>query len=253
MDIQKLIDDYTKWLNKEFFTTKIGEYYELTTPFLDRFNDCFQVYVKFETDGNITITDDGYVINNLISSGFKLKPSSKRKQKIDKLIKIFSLQIDGNAIIATATVSNFPFRLHQLLQAMLAIDDMFEHTIENPKDFFIEDVAAFLKEKAILHEKDFPLIGKTGSKYKYDFYFPKNHSKPHRFCKVFSKITKQKRDMVIFNWFDTQENRDKQSELFVLLNDISIANMEDIVALQNYEIKAVCFSNKADLVKIFRN
>ncbi|MCL2064287.1 MAG: DUF1828 domain-containing protein [Candidatus Cloacimonetes bacterium] len=254
MDFQKLIATYTSWFSAEFSYAQYSDYYELTTPFLDRFCDCIQVYIKQEADGLITITDDSYVINNLIASGFKLKPKSKRKQMIERLIRIYDLQLDGNAIKVTTTISDFPKRLHHLFQALLAIDDMFENIVENPKDFFIEDVLAFFKEKFFVYEKDFPLIGKTGSKYKYDFYFPKNSTKPDRFCKIFSKITKQKRDMVIFNWLDTQETRNnklKSSELYVLLNNINIANMEDIAALKNYDIKTICFSDKNEVVKIF--
>ena len=255
MVIHQLICDYTIWLNGEISVAKYGDYYELTTPFLDRYNDCLQVYLKLDSEGNITITDDGYSINNLISTGFKLKPNSKRKQKIERLIKVYSLQIIDNAIVGTASPDDFPQKFQQFIQVMLSIDDMVEQISENPKDFFIEDVVSFLKSKAIPFEKDFPLMGRTGSKYKYDFYFPKTSTKKDRFCKVFSKITKQKRDMVIFNWLDTQEQRDKNqgnSELYVLLNNINIANMEDIVALKNYDIRAICFSNKAEVVKIFR-
>lgn len=46
MDIKKMIDSYTDWLNKSISFEKIGEYYEITTPYLDRFNDYLQIYVK---------------------------------------------------------------------------------------------------------------------------------------------------------------------------------------------------------------
>ncbi len=38
MDIQKLIDDDTSWLKSEITLEKIGEYYEITTPYLDNAN-----------------------------------------------------------------------------------------------------------------------------------------------------------------------------------------------------------------------
>lgn len=46
MDIQKLINDYTEWLRKEISFDKIGEYYEITAPYLDSANDYIQLYVK---------------------------------------------------------------------------------------------------------------------------------------------------------------------------------------------------------------
>ena len=38
MDIQKLIDDYATWLKQEITFEKVGEYYEITTSYLDNAN-----------------------------------------------------------------------------------------------------------------------------------------------------------------------------------------------------------------------
>ena len=38
LDIQKLIDDDATWLKQEITFEKVGEYYEITTPYLDNAN-----------------------------------------------------------------------------------------------------------------------------------------------------------------------------------------------------------------------
>lgn len=48
MEIKQLIDDYIHWLKKEITFEKIGEYYEITTPFLNSANDFIQIYVRIE-------------------------------------------------------------------------------------------------------------------------------------------------------------------------------------------------------------
>ena len=48
MDIQSLLDNYINWLKSEITFSQIGEYYEITTPFLDPSNDYLQIYVKQE-------------------------------------------------------------------------------------------------------------------------------------------------------------------------------------------------------------
>ena len=68
MDIQKLIDDYALWLKNEITFEKIGEYYEITTPYLDNANDYLQIYVKQE-DNDIFFTDDSITMHNLKMSG----------------------------------------------------------------------------------------------------------------------------------------------------------------------------------------
>lgn len=57
MEIKQLIDDYIHWLKKEITFEKIGEYYEITTPFLNSTNDFIQIYVRIDKD-TIFFTDD---------------------------------------------------------------------------------------------------------------------------------------------------------------------------------------------------
>lgn len=45
MSIQKLIDTYAHWLKEEIVFKKMGEFYEITTPFYNNANDCIQIYI----------------------------------------------------------------------------------------------------------------------------------------------------------------------------------------------------------------
>jgi hypothetical protein len=252
MDIQKMIDDYANWLKSEITISNFGEYYELTTPYLDRFSDYLQIYVKQESDGHITMTDDGYIINNLISSGISFRSGSKRKLMLDRIIQTYSLQLNENAILTTATASNFPQKKHQMVQAMLAIDDMFELSTENVKDFFVEDIETFFKANDIFFSRDFSLIGKTGSLYTYEFHFQRTRNQPERFCKAINNVNESRRNMAIFNWMDTQEKRNNEGELIVMLNDENTVNDTDIIAFKNYYIKPILFSNRQENIDLFR-
>ena len=49
MSIQKLIDTYAHWLKEEIVFKKMGEFYEITTPFYNNANDKFP-YGKPQTD-----------------------------------------------------------------------------------------------------------------------------------------------------------------------------------------------------------
>ena len=125
MDIQKMISDYTEWLKKEISTAAYGEYVELTTPYLDRFNDYLQIYVRQNGDDSFTLTDDGYIIGNLISSGMTFRKGSNRQKMLDRIAINYNISIDGEVIKTTANASNLPQKKHMMIQAMLAIDDLF--------------------------------------------------------------------------------------------------------------------------------
>jgi hypothetical protein len=251
MNIQKMIDDYANWLKNEISIAKIGEYYEITTPYLDRFNDYLQIYVKQDSNGKIILTDDGYIIGNLISGGMSFRDGSKRQIMLQRIIRNFDLKLEGENITATATMSNFSQKKHMLVQAMLSIDDMFEVSSDNVKSFFIEDIETYFNANEIYYSKDFSLIGKTGSIYTYDFHLQRTKDKPERFCRAINKLNESKRNLTLFNWMDTQEKRNNEGSLIVLLNDENIINPSDIDAFSNYKVDTVLFSERQNKLELF--
>lgn len=251
MNIQQMINDYAEWLKNEIKVARTGEYYELTTPYLDRFNDYLQIYVKQEDDGSIKLTDYGYIIENLMTSGIPMREGSKRRLMMEQIIKTFSLSLDGDKIVTTADARNFPQKKHMMVQAMLAIDDMFEVSGENVKNFFIEDIETFFNAHEIYYSKDFSLIGKTGSLYKYEFHFQKTKTQPERFCKAINKVNESKRNLTIFNWIDTKEKRGDEGKLFVLMNDENEVSESDIDAFKTYDILPIKFSQRDKYLSYF--
>jgi len=246
MDIQKMINDYTVWLRKEITTAAFGEYVELTTPYLDRFNDYMQIYVKQNVDGTISMTDDGYIINNLISSGMTFKKGSNRQRMLDRISVNYGISILGEEITVTATADNFPQKKHMMVQAMISIDDLFVTSSENVKDLFLEDVETYFLANDIFYSKDFSLLGKTGTLYTYDFHLQRTREKPERFCKGFNKLNLSKRDLTLFNWIDTQEKRGDNGELIVIYNDENSITDSVLVGFKNYGIKTMPFSQRED-------
>lgn len=91
MDIQRYIDDYANWLRNEITFSKVGQYYEINTPFLDTDGDYFQFYVKQEND-ELLFTDDGYTLNSLEMTGFKL--TKNRKQQLNQILSQFGVQLE---------------------------------------------------------------------------------------------------------------------------------------------------------------
>jgi hypothetical protein len=76
-EIQRLLDSYIQWLRDKTALREVGDWVEITTPYLDRHNDYLQIYAKRQ-NGSYLLTDDGYVIEDLAQSGCKLD-SPKRQ------------------------------------------------------------------------------------------------------------------------------------------------------------------------------
>ena len=122
-DIQKLLDDYTRWLRDKTVLREVdSEWVQVTTPYLDRHNDYLQFYVRREGRGYL-LTDDGYIINDLVSSGCPLD-SPKRQDLLRRTLAGFGVQTDGEQLLMKATPENFSLKQHNFIQAMLAVNDM---------------------------------------------------------------------------------------------------------------------------------
>lgn len=119
---------YLKWLKENFkstvMKTELGEFIQISTPFLDRHNDHLQIYVK-KQEGEYFLTDAGYIISDLDMCGCDVMSSPKRKTVLSTILNGFGVQIDGEQICTKATDIDFPQKKHALIQAMLSVNDMF--------------------------------------------------------------------------------------------------------------------------------
>ena len=127
-DIQNLINDYQVWFKDKTVLNQIDQWIEITTPYLDRHNDYLQIYVK-KTNGGFLLTDDGYIIDDLKQCGCKLD-NQKNQELLKMALNGFGVKKEDNELQVHASAENFASSKHNLVQAMLAVNDMFCLAIE---------------------------------------------------------------------------------------------------------------------------
>jgi hypothetical protein len=122
-ECQGLIDSYIEWLRKGLAVESLENACELTTPFLDRHNDHLQIY-DLPRNGNILLSDDGYILSDLRTSGLDVT-TPKRRAVLETMFRGFGVRVDGKQLVVEASQKNLGQRIHSLIQAMLAVNDMF--------------------------------------------------------------------------------------------------------------------------------
>ena len=166
MDIQKLIDEYATWLRKEITFEKIGEYYEITTPYLDNASDYLQIYVRQDGD-ELYFTDDSATIHNLKMNGFQF--TATRKRHLLRILNQYGVKLNGDELIAKAPTHSFAQKKHLFIQAMLRIDDMFTISKSKVASLFLDDIQEFFEEKEIYYSDNVQFTGISGFAQNYDF------------------------------------------------------------------------------------
>ena len=241
MDIQKMIDEYARWLKSEITFERIGEYYEITTPYLDSANDYLQIYVRQDGE-NLLFTDDGYTINSLKMGGFQFIPP--RKAHLDRILNQYGVKLCGDELTTKATPRDFPHKKHLLIQAMLRVDDMFSMSKSKVASLFLDDIQEFFAQKDIFYSENVQFTGTSGFSHSYDFLLQRTRSKPERLCQAVNIPNKTSMSNILFSWNDTKPVRKSDSQLVVILNDRnSIARgVED--AFYNYGAKVIKWSER---------
>lgn len=242
-DIQHLMNTYHAWLKDKTILREIDQYIEITTPYLDRHNDYLQIYAK-RANGGFVLTDDGYIIEDLEQSGCKLE-SPKRQDLLKLTLNGFGVQLDGKSLQVHASPENFALRKHNLVQAMLAVNDMFYLAVPMVASLFYEDVVAWLDLHDIRYTPKVKFTGKTGYDHLFDFVIPKSRRQPERILQAINRPNRDSAQAVVLSWIDTKEVRSPDSRAYALLNDSEqLVSQAVIDALRNYDVQPVAWSQR---------
>ena len=247
MDGNEIIEEYANWIKNNSFVRNVrnGEYCAITTPFVDRHNDHIDIYITRAKNGNYILTDDGDTISDLVMSG-SFPNTPKRKRILDTTLNGFGVATDGESIfVETAGTGDLPKKKHALIQAILAVNDMYMMSQENTYSFFKEDVSAFFNSKQIAFVQDIGIVGKTGYTHNIDFVIPKKSDRPERLIKTINKATKSQILQVVFAFSDISLVRPVKSEQIVMYNDDYGTIPSDAQkALNQYHVKCIPWSKR---------
>ena len=245
-EIQKLLDDYMAWLKDKTTLRQIQNWVEITTPYLDRHNDYIQIYAKKVNNGFL-LTDDGYTIVDLEQSGCKLQ-NPKRQDLLKMTLNGFGVQLQKNMLEVHASNDNFALRKHNLVQAMLAVNDMFYLAVPMVASLFYEDVVAWLDLHEVRYTPKVKFTGKTGYDHLFDFVIPKSRLQPERILQTINRPNRNTAQAVAFSWIDTKEVRPPNSKAYAILNDSEQSISSAVVdALRSYDVKPIPWSAREDV------
>jgi len=246
----QLINSYLGWLKQNITLKDINNAIEITTPLMDRHNDYLQLYVVPQGD-KLKLTDDGYIINDLLLSGCDLHGSKKRKEMLQTILNSYGIgRSENDELFVEATIENFPQKKHMLVQAMLTVNDMFLTTRMNVQSIFWEDVENFFIMNDVRYTDNVIFTGKSGFSQKFDFVIPKSKQMGERIVQTINNPSKSKAESVLFAWEDIKNTRKSDSSLYAFIND-SEKNIstEIISAFKQYDVKTVLWSGRKQYIE----
>ena len=160
------VTSYLAWLKSQFSCRETSRYTEITTPFLDRHNDQIQIYAVPTADG-WSLTDAGETLSDLEMCGVHFE-SAKRKALLHEVLQGFGLTLRDGELTVSADAQSQPQQMNNLIQAVLAVNDLFCLAQPTVYPFFTENVSQWLDEKAIRFSPQVSFSGKSTFSHHYD-------------------------------------------------------------------------------------
>jgi len=196
-EVKIMVDGYIRWLKDKTILRQVDrDWVQVTTPHLDRHNDCLQIYIRKDKNGYV-LTDDGYIINDLLNSGCSLD-RPKRQELLRITLAGFGVQLDGEELTIKTTPVNFALKKHNLVQAMLAVDDLFYLASPYVASLFYEDVTQWLDLAEIRYTPKVKFTGKSGFDNMFDFVIPRSKQQPERIVQAINNPKKDAGSLMRF-------------------------------------------------------
>jgi hypothetical protein len=157
----------------------------------------------------------------------------------------FGVQNSDGRLEVHSTPENFALKKHSLIQAMLAVNDLFFLSVPMVGSLFYEDAMSWLDQNDVRYTPNVKFTGKSGFDHLFEFVVPKSRQRPERILQTINRPNRDTAEAFAFKWIDTKESRSSESLAYAILNDqehsISAGVFE---ALQNYNIQAVTWSQR---------
>lgn len=239
--LNSLIQEYWSWLKQET-EIRAGEgFVEITTPFLDHHNDHIQIYAR-QNGGGWLLTDDGYTIRDLRASGCDID-TERRQQLLRTVTRRLGVDLEAGELVVHTNIPDFARKKHNLVQAIIAVGDLFYTASSTIISIFLEEVEQWLRSLDVRFTESVKFTGRSGYDHHFDFVIPSSRAAPERVVKVINRPDRASVERLIMAWNDTRDVRPENSQALAILNDaIKEPNYSAIEALESYNVKSVPWS-----------
>ena len=242
-EIQALLDQYWEWLRDKTTLRHMNGWVEITTPYLDRHNDRIQIYASRQGSGYV-LADGGHVLDDLEQSGCRIE-GGRREALLAMTLNGFGVQRAENQLQVNASKSNFALRKHNLVQAMLAVNDLFYLAQPMVTSLFYEDVVNWLDASNVRYTPNVKFTGASGYDHLFQFVIPKSVEQPERILRPINRPNRDRAQSMAFSWIDTRDVRPSESRAYAILNDAeSRVSVGVLDAMRSYEVNPILWSER---------
>lgn len=251
MNCNIIIDQYVDWIRKNsevMINDGLNNRGLISTPFLNANNDHIEIFIE-KTEGHFVLSDGGEALMDLQMRGVEFN-SPKRVKIFTNILNAYGVTVTENKeLVIQASDRDLSIRKHLLIQAILAVGDLFVLSQENVASLFREDVERFFYTNQIIYTKDVKFTGKSKLDQTIDFIIPPyGNRNEERLIKTLNNAAKNSVSGIIFSLNDVASIRDNTQKV-VIYNDVESDFSAFMSAFKGYDVTALPWSDK-NLIKM---
>lgn len=207
---------YSEWLASAVQGRVVDGNCVVTIPFYDPSHDSLELLVRSTSDGEISISDGGYILG-FLGDGSAMGGLPEPKALLaSRILEDNGLSIVGGEIVGLAEDEYFPVRFHEVVQCLLRLIDVFELRLEVPRAGFHPEVATYLRKLNVVFEAGRRVVGYSELPHTFDFGI--DSPKGERLIKIVTRPDSKTTGSIIFAHEDIARKRTSPS-VFALYDD----------------------------------
>lgn len=146
--VDTYVDNYYNWLREKTHIQNNGSsnWSLINTPFIGAFNDCIEIYAQ-KKGNRLFLSDNGETIANLELQGVSFQGSKKRLEILETILLSYGVKNNRDELVIESSLDKFSQSKHNLLSAIIEINDLYVLSKHNVSSVFKEDVRSYLEEK----------------------------------------------------------------------------------------------------------
>lgn len=248
-------NSYFKWIqDNTVFSNVLNNAIELSSPFTDSLNENIKVYIEPESN-EFKVTDGGYTLWSLESTGMSFRKGSHREMLLHTLISRTNvhLNVESKELYIISDEKNLGKSIHNLIQAILSTSDLLWFGKKTVKNLFFEEVSDYFKKHSVDFDPfpDIEIQGKSKLSHHFD-YLMTVQNREKKLVRLINHLDQTQLERTLLSWTDTSKQREsKYGEhlgMVALINDKNKAIPSKYLdAFQEYKIEPVGFTDKSSV------
>ena len=219
--LDNAINEYVTFLKSHLKKSDLQNgWFSITTPFLNMFNDCIEIYCR-KDDDIITLSDGKETLRNLELFGVNISRSKIKKSILSSILLNYGITLQDGELIAKTSMKGFGQTKHNLICCITEISDMYMLSKPTVASAFIEDIDKFFRENKIIATPNFMSKGATGLEF--NFAYQIAGMDEEILIDAFNIINRPNLAKFIFDWNDIRDARQakarKEVRGLAIIND----------------------------------